>query len=207
MAIVGQTGSGKSTIAHLTTGLLIPWSGVIYYDDLPIMELGRQRLCEKIAVVNQEIFLFAGSFYENITLWDESIPIPVVREACRDAGIHDEIVSRAGGYHSQIIEGGRNLSEGQRQRLEIARALVRSPGLLILDEATSALDVDTEAKVFNNIFSKKMSCMVITHRMSAIKHCDRVLVFDQGQLVQEGHPQVLESQEGPFSVLLANERS
>ena len=138
VAFVGTSGCGKSTLARLISGLYRPWSGEILFDGKPIGEIDRSVFTGSIAVVDQEITLFEDSVADNIKLWDDSIEDFEMILAARDAQIHDDIMRREGGYHGKLLEGGADLSGGQRQCLEIARVLAQDPSVIILDEATSA---------------------------------------------------------------------
>jgi ABC-type bacteriocin/lantibiotic exporter with double-glycine peptidase domain len=192
IALVGGSGSGKSTVSKLLTGLYAPWAGVIALDDVPLDRLDRGVRAASVAFVDQEIHLFGGSVRDNVRLWDSSIDDEAIVAALRDALLYDAIARRPGGLDSQVQQEGRNFSGGQRQRLEIARALARSPSVLVLDEATSALDAETEHAIITNLRRRGCTRIVIAHRLSTIRDSDEILVLDQGLVIERGtHDQLL----------------
>ena len=186
IALAGGSGSGKSTVAKLLCGLYPCASGAVLYDDVRLEELDIRLLRRSVAVVDQQIALFRGTVRDNITMWDDSIRQEKVIQACKDACIHQDIMARKHGYQHVIREGGSDFSGGQRQRMEIARALVKDPSVLIMDEATSALDVMTEQKVMDAVRRRGMTCVVIAHRLSTIRDCDRILYLEQGRIAEQG---------------------
>ncbi len=162
----------------------------------------RRLLANSIGMVDQEIFLFDGVLRENITMWDSTVPAGRLTEACRDAAIADVIETREGGYNARVDEGGGNFSGGQRQRLEIARAMVGNPTMLILDEATSALDPATEAVIDDSLRRRGCTAIIIAHRLSTIRDCDEIIVLERGKIVQRGTHDEMKELEGPYADLI-----
>ena len=186
IALVGRSGAGKSTLASLVAGLQQPWNGTILFDGRPRAEIPRDVLVDSIAYVSQHVHLFTGTIRENLTMWNSTIPDALVVNAARDALIHDEIAKRPLHYESPVYEEGSNFSGGQRQRLELALGLVNKPSILILDEATSDLDVSVERVILDNLRKRGCSCLIIAHRLSTVRDCDKILVLEEGSIVQRG---------------------
>ena len=203
VAVVGPSGSGKSTVARLIAGTCQPWSGEILFDGHPRNEIPEEVLRRSISMVDQDAVLFSASLRDNITLWNPAVPDGLINAATRDACIHEEILLRPQGYATRVEEGGVNFSGGQRQRLEIARALVTNPTVLILDEATSALDAATEELVDDALRRRGMTCLIVAHRLSTVRDCDEIIVLDKGVEVQRGtHDDLIADRDGMYYKLV-----
>ena len=205
VALVGASGCGKSTVVRMLGGLYRPWSGELLFDGIPCEQIPRPAFCNSVATVSQDIHLFSGTIRDNLTLWDPTVLQADLDRAVRDACIDDLIARLPGGYDFRLDEAARNLSGGERQRLEIARALARKPGILILDEATSALDPLVEKRIMDNIRRRGCTCILIAHRLSAIRHCSRIIVMEHGRIAESGtHAQLLRDN-GLYAALMRAE--
>lgn len=202
IALVGPSGSGKSTIARLLVGLADPWSGSIRFDGILADRVPPGVRCASLAYVDQTIVLMEGSVRQNLTLWDERVSDRSLVEAARDAGLHETIAARPGGYDAPVSEGGSNWSGGQAQRLEIARALALQPSILVLDEATSALDAVTERTILDNLRRRGCTVILVTHRLSAIRDCDEILVLERGRIVERGRHDAMMDWRGTYAELI-----
>ncbi|MEX2271271.1 MAG: NHLP family bacteriocin export ABC transporter peptidase/permease/ATPase subunit [Vicinamibacterales bacterium] len=203
VALVGASGSGKSTVAKVVSGLYKQWSGQILFDGVPREQVPRDLIVNSLAVVDQEVFLFGGTVTENITMWDPTILPARVSSSCRDAEIAEVVEAREGAYQARVQEGGGNFSGGQCQRFEISRALVGEPTIVIMDEATSALDPTTELRIDEAIRRRGCTTIIIAHRLSTIKDADEIIVMERGKVVQRGTHDEMKEAEGPYRHLIA----
>lgn len=204
IAFVGASGSGKSTISKICSGLYSPWSGEVRMDGISMKKLRPEIISSSVATVSQNITLFSGTVRENLTMWNKYIDDEDMIRAAKEACIHEIINSKPGAYDYMLAEGGSNLSGGQRQCLEIARALVQNPSVLVMDEATSALDPIVEKRIIDNIKKRGCTCIIVAHRLSAIRDCDEIIVMEDGKIVQRGTHEELAKAEGHYQRLIQN---
>lgn len=206
VAIVGKTGCGKSTLIRLLLGFEKPDKGAVYYDGKDIRSLDLASLRKKIGTVLQDAGLFQGDIYSNIVISAPELTQQDAWEAAAMAGIAEDIMAMPMQMNTVIAEGGGGISGGQRQRIMIARAIAPKPKLLLFDEATSALDNRTQKQVSESL--DKMGCtrIVIAHRLSTIQHCDRIIVIDDGRIIEEGTYESLIEKGGFFADLVARQR-
>jgi ABC-type bacteriocin/lantibiotic exporter with double-glycine peptidase domain len=202
VALVGESGSGKSTLGKLVTGLFEPQSGEILVDGYSLQSWGRERLSNIVASVDQDIRLFSGTVHDNVTLWDDTMDHGRLVAAIDDAGLTSAIQNLPGNFQAVIEEGGRNLNGGQRQRIEIARALIREPAILVLDEATAALDSASEHEILTAVRRRGMTCILVAHRLSTIRDCDEIIVLHRGKVVERGTHTSLMASAGHYARLI-----
>ena len=204
VAVIGSSGCGKSTILSMVSGLYEPWEGEILFDGKPMKEIPKSLFRGSMSVIDQRIILFKDTIANNIRMWDSSIEDFEVIMAAKDAQIHDDIMLRKNGYNHVLLEGGADFSGGQRQRMEIARALATDPTIVIMDEATSALDAATENNVVKSIRARGITCLIVAHRLSTIRDCDQIIVLDKGVIAERGTHQELMELGGLYCSLVKN---
>ncbi len=206
VAIVGQTGCGKSTLLRLLLGFETPTRGSIYYDKKDSRGLDMRSVRKQIGTVMQDGKLFQGSIYENISIGAPDLSMEQVWEAAEMAGIAEDIRRMPMGMHTIIAGTSGSMSGGQKQRLMIARAVAPKPKILFLDEATSALDNITQKRVSKSLDRLKCTRIVVAHRLSTIRHCDRILVLDGGKIVEDGTYWDLMEKQGYFAELVERQK-
>jgi ABC-type bacteriocin/lantibiotic exporter with double-glycine peptidase domain len=202
VAVVGGSGAGKSTLALLLTGLYRPTTGRVLYDGMNLEELDRTSVRRQLGIVLQQPFLFADSIRNNIAIGDEELPLSRIEEAARKAHIHDFVQTLPLRYESPLADGGSSLSGGQRQRLALARALVRRPSILLLDEATSHLDAESEREVLEELEALRATRLVIAHRLSTVVRADKIVVMEDGAVVEVGRHEELLARGGRYAELV-----
>jgi subfamily B ATP-binding cassette protein HlyB/CyaB len=203
IGVVGRSGSGKSTLTKLLQRLYIPNEGALYVDGIDIRHMSPSWLRHNIGVVLQENYLFSGAIKENISLAAPSAPMQRIIEAAIVAGAHDFIAALPEGYDTFVGERGSALSGGQKQRIAIARALLTDPKILIFDEATSALDYESENVILSNLNKIKLNrtTFIVAHRLNAVRDCDRIIVMEQGDIVEVGNHRDLMAKRGYYHYL------
>jgi len=200
LAVVGHTGAGKTSIISILNRLYEIESGNIQIDGVNLNEYNIYSLRNHIGIVLQDVFLFSGTIADNITLRNADIPREKVEAVCKLLGIHDFIISLPGGYDFNVMERGNTLSQGQRQLLSFARALLYNPSILILDEATSSVDSESEQLIqqaIDKMITGRTS-IVIAHRLSTIRRADEIIVMDKGQITERGNHQSLIAAQGEY---------
>jgi ATP-binding cassette subfamily B protein len=207
LAIVGETGSGKTTMVNLICRFYQPTTGHIYVDGVDYLERSLGWLRSNIGYVQQQPFVFSGSFKENIRYGKLDASDEEIIAAAKLVGIHDFIMAQPQGYDTVLSDGGGSLSQGQKQLVSFARAIIRNPSILILDEATSSIDTETEAAVQKAIqpLLKGRTSITIAHRLSTIVNSDRILVMDHGTIIEDGNHKSLMEKKGAYYQLYMNQ--
>jgi len=200
IALVGETGAGKTSIIGLLLRFYEPQLGKILLDDYNLQNLDKHILRRYVGFVPQDVILFPGSILDNLRLFDEAIPEEVVYNATKRARVHDKILNLPDGYKTNLIQRGINLSQGERQLVSFARALVFNPEILILDEATSSVDPHTENLIQVGLTEllKDRTAIIIAHRLATIQMVDRIIVLHKGSIVEQGSHSELLSKEGYY---------
>jgi ATP-binding cassette subfamily B multidrug efflux pump len=203
IAVVGATGSGKSTLIKLLPRLYEPWSGAVRLDGIDVRDIDRRALRQRIVVVSQDVFLFAGTLGDNIALGDATLSREAILEAARRVGADRVIARRPEGLDAPVIERGANFSAGERQLIAFARALARDPEILVLDEATASVDPETERVIERGIgeLQRGRTSIVIAHRLTTVQRASRIVVIHHGRIAEEGGHAALLAQGGIYARL------
>ncbi|MBT5403699.1 MAG: ATP-binding cassette domain-containing protein, partial [Crocinitomicaceae bacterium] len=201
LAIIGRTGSGKSTVSDLAARMYDPLKGTILLDGIPLDNYELSSLRSNIGYVPQEVFLFSDTIANNISFGIENgAEMDRIEKAAVNAHIHHNIIDFKDGYSSVMGERGLTLSGGQKQRISIARALIREPKLMLLDDCLSAVDTETEAAILSNLkeIMSNNTTIISSHRISSIQHADEIIVLDQGKIIERGTHQALLNKKGDY---------
>lgn len=200
MAVVGHTGAGKTSIISILNRMYEIENGEILIDGVNVKDYDIHSLRSRIGIVLQDVFLFSGTIYDNITLRNNTISLGEVEKVCNMLGIHEFIMQLPGNYYFDVMERGNTLSQGQRQLISFARALLYNPAILILDEATSSVDSESEQLIQQAIDTliKGRTSIVIAHRLSTIRKADCIIVMDKGQIIERGNHQSLIEAQGEY---------
>lgn len=203
LAIIGRTGSGKSTILSLISRLYDPTEGTIYIDAIPLPKANLTSLRKSVGAVPQDPFLFSDTIKNNIKFGKENASDEEVMNAAKNADVHYNIIDFKNQYETILGERGITLSGGQKQRVSIARAIIKEPQILLLDDCLSAVDTETEENILNNLdtITKGKTTIIVSHRVSSAKNADKIIILDEGKIVQEGSHNQLVSQDGYYKDL------
>ncbi len=204
LGVLGKTGAGKSTIAALMVRQYDPTEGAILVDGVDIKNWDLPTLKSYLGWVPQEAFLFSDTIANNIAFGMDTMDMDAVKSAAKAAGVHDNIMGFDKQYQTKVGERGITLSGGQKQRVSIARALIKSPKVIVLDDCLSAVDTETEEQILSNLrkATENLSGIIISHRVSSVKHCQQIICLDQGEIIERGTPAELEAAEGHYSDLI-----
>ena len=205
ISFIGKTGCGKTTLTKLLLKFYKPQSGKILWNNIDLQNIDTDWLYSKIAYIPQNIVLFAGTLIDNITLFNNSYDFEKIQEVTKLVGIYDKIMSLPKNFDSLIGENGASLSGGEKQKIAIARALLKNPLLIIFDEATSNLDVFSEkqiVQIIKELHKKGLTIITIAHRLSTIHDCDKIIVLDNGKIIEEGTHEKLIQKNGIYKQMV-----